>query len=200
MSPTRARSPLQKTLQNHSWSVPGSLALLDTQKEGKPPTNAAPDGALTAGGNILEFKFGDVVDFVVTNTDEGTRMSFFGFFFSHLVFCKPFLLLLLLLLLLLPKNLQKIRRRAPAPPSRAVLLGHGFGRGRRVLRGREDEARADRGERRDGEFRVEVVEFFVFFLCLCGSGGGSSERREVTGLFSLDSALDRVRAHSSDIE
>jgi hypothetical protein len=61
--------------------VPGSLALLDTQKEGKPPANVAPDGALTAGGNILEFKFGDVVDFVVTNTDEGKRMSFFGFFF-----------------------------------------------------------------------------------------------------------------------
>lgn len=159
---------------NVTWSVPGSLALLDSQKDAKLPANAASDGALTAGSNILEFKFGDVVDFVVTNTDDGKKFflrfffrssfpsRFFLCFFLRLVSPRSFLTLFLSsssssqkktslsFSPSLPLSLFLSRRWAPAPPPRPVLLGHGRGRGRGVVRGRQDEARAYRGERRGG--------------------------------------------------
>lgn len=49
--------------------------LLEQQLTTGLPPNASPG---TAGYNVVELKFGDVVDLVVTNTDEGDR----GFFFS----------------------------------------------------------------------------------------------------------------------
>ena len=66
------KGPQYFFFNNVSWSVPGTVALLDTPDAGKLPASASSaDGTLKAGSNIIDLKFGDVVDFVVTNTDDG---------------------------------------------------------------------------------------------------------------------------------
>lgn len=55
--------------------------LLEEQLTTGLPPNASPG---TAGYNVIELKFGDVVDLVVTNTDEGERGGVFLFAFLSL--------------------------------------------------------------------------------------------------------------------
>ena len=64
-------SPQYFFFNNITFSAPAAPSLLDaTLTAGALPPNAPPG---TAGYNVLDLKFGDVVDLVVYNTDTGVH-------------------------------------------------------------------------------------------------------------------------------